>query len=128
MKIRKKESSVGVLGKILNLFNNSKKDTYSCDYINGISQAIATNIKTVDYSAQLTIPSEDEKYSVIKTSVPNGYSLIGYFIVGNSYNSRGVTSIIDSSDTTCVVNFCNLSTTEVTASIFIRGLYIKNNE
>lgn len=34
MKIRKIEPSVGILGKILNIFSNSNKDTYSCDYIN----------------------------------------------------------------------------------------------
>lgn len=34
MRIRKKEPSVGILGKIVNLFSNSTKDTYSCDYIN----------------------------------------------------------------------------------------------
>lgn len=34
MKIRKTEPSVGILGKIVNLFSNSTKDTYSCDYIN----------------------------------------------------------------------------------------------
>lgn len=34
MKIRKKEHSVGILGKILNLKNNSKTDTYSANYLN----------------------------------------------------------------------------------------------
>ena len=34
MKIRKKEQSVGILGKILNLKNNSKTDTYSANYLN----------------------------------------------------------------------------------------------
>lgn len=33
MKIKKKSQSVGVLGKILNIFSNSDKDTYSCKYI-----------------------------------------------------------------------------------------------
>lgn len=37
MKIRKTEPSVGILGKIVNLFSNSTKDTYSCDYINKIN-------------------------------------------------------------------------------------------
>lgn len=36
MKIKKTEPSVGILGKIVNLFSNSKQDTYSCDYINKI--------------------------------------------------------------------------------------------
>lgn len=34
MRIRKKETSVGILGKILNIFSNSNKDSYSCKYIN----------------------------------------------------------------------------------------------
>lgn len=34
MKIRKVEPSVGILGKILNIFSNSNKDSYSCKYIN----------------------------------------------------------------------------------------------
>ena len=34
MKIRKKETSIGIVGKILNTFSSSKQDTYSADYIN----------------------------------------------------------------------------------------------
>lgn len=34
MRIKKKETSVGILGKILNAFSNSNKDAYSSDYIN----------------------------------------------------------------------------------------------
>lgn len=34
MRIRKKEPSVGVLGKIINSFSSSEQDTYSCDFIN----------------------------------------------------------------------------------------------
>lgn len=34
MRIKKESKSVGIVGKILNLFSNSKEDTYSCDYIN----------------------------------------------------------------------------------------------
>lgn len=37
MKIKKKLQSVGILGKILNIFSNSDKDTYSCDYINKLN-------------------------------------------------------------------------------------------
>lgn len=37
MKIRKVEPSVGILGKILNIFSSSNKDTYSCDYINKLN-------------------------------------------------------------------------------------------
>lgn len=34
MKIKKKEPSVGIVGKVLNLFSGSSKDTYSCEYLN----------------------------------------------------------------------------------------------
>ena len=34
MRIKKVEPSIGILGKILNIFSNSNKDTYSCNYIN----------------------------------------------------------------------------------------------
>lgn len=34
MRIKKESKSVGIVGKILNLFSDSKEDTYSCDYIN----------------------------------------------------------------------------------------------
>ena len=37
MKIRKIEPSIGILGKILNIFSSSNKDTYSCDYINKLN-------------------------------------------------------------------------------------------
>lgn len=46
MKIRKVEPSVGILGKILNLFSNSKKDTYSCDYLNNNDTYSTDEIKT----------------------------------------------------------------------------------
>lgn len=38
MKIKKKLQSVGILGKILNIFSNSDKDTYSCKYIDSNMQ------------------------------------------------------------------------------------------
>ena len=34
MRIRKKELSVGIIGKIVNSFTNSTQDTYSADYLN----------------------------------------------------------------------------------------------
>ena len=37
MRIKKKEQSVGILGKITNLFSNSKQDAYSCDYVNRLN-------------------------------------------------------------------------------------------
>lgn len=40
MKIRKIATSIGVVGKILNSKTTSDKDTYSCDYINGVQGTI----------------------------------------------------------------------------------------
>ena len=50
MKIRKTEPSVGILGKIVNLFSNSTKDTYSCDYINQSQESLETAITTLTES------------------------------------------------------------------------------
>ena len=50
MKIRKTEPSVGILGKIVNLFSNSTKDTYSCDYINQSQESLETVINTLTES------------------------------------------------------------------------------
>lgn len=46
MKIRKVEPSVGILGKILNIFSSSNKDTYSCDYLNNNDSYSTDEIKT----------------------------------------------------------------------------------
>ena len=47
MKIRKTEPSVGILGKIVNLFSNSTKDTYSCDYMNNkISEVVKNGLNS----------------------------------------------------------------------------------
>ena len=52
MKIRKTEPSVGILGKIVNLFSNSTKDTYSCDYINQSQESLETVINTLTESQE----------------------------------------------------------------------------
>ena len=44
MKIRKKEQSFGVLGKIINSVSQSKNDTYSCDYINQFQHTIENDL------------------------------------------------------------------------------------
>ena len=62
MKIKKKLQSVGVLGKILNIFSNSNKDTYSCDYVNGLAgKVLWTNPNpTGDFPSQtITLNSDD---------------------------------------------------------------------
>lgn len=46
MRIRKKETSVGFIGKVLNILNNSKQDAYSCDYINNLTIYSEEEVKT----------------------------------------------------------------------------------
>ena len=60
--IIKAEKSVGVLGKILNIFSNSDKDTYSCDYVNGLAGKVLWNNPdpTGDFPSQtITLNSDD---------------------------------------------------------------------
>ena len=45
-RIRKKEQSIGILGKITSLFSNSNKDAYSCDYVNNKLCKIVTEENT----------------------------------------------------------------------------------
>ena len=63
MKIRKKEQSFGILGKIINSMSHSKNDTYSCDYINNLAPGDALPIGTiVDYEGD-TVPDGYEEVS-----------------------------------------------------------------
>lgn len=45
MRIKKVETSVGLVGKITNLFSSSNKDTYSCDYINKLHTYSTSPVK-----------------------------------------------------------------------------------
>ena len=68
MRIKKKEQSVGLLGKIVNLFSNSKQDTYSCDYINTKSKELQDSIPTK--TSQLTNDSNFvQMFSISRTSL-----------------------------------------------------------
>lgn len=74
MKIKKKSQSIGILGKILNIFSNSKKDTYSSYFINNLISE-ATEIESWQINAA---------YAVVK--LKNGVA-IQYGEIGNrSYN------------------------------------------
>lgn len=50
-KIRKIMNSVGVVSKVLNIFSDSKENTYSCDYINKLYEH---NILTATFSGNST--------------------------------------------------------------------------
>ena len=68
MRIKKKEQSVGLLGKIVNLLSNSKQDTYSCDYINTKSKELQDSIPTK--TSQLTNDSNFvQMFSISRTSL-----------------------------------------------------------
>lgn len=54
MKIRKKETSIGIVGKILNAFSSSKQDTYSADYINADEFTIDNSTTLGEGSKTLT--------------------------------------------------------------------------
>lgn len=79
MKIRKVEPSVGILGKILNIFSSSNKDSYSCKYIN---DTYGGGVK--DYSTDEV--KLDEKWidgkpiyrKVVQNIVPTGLGKIIY--------------------------------------------------
>lgn len=75
MKIKKKSQSVGVLGKILNIFSNSDKDTYSCNYVNGLAGKILwTNPNpTIAFESQtINLSSDDyDFYEIIITPTIN---------------------------------------------------------
>jgi hypothetical protein len=67
MRIRKKEPSVGILGKIVNSFSSSKNDTYSCNEINKIPMKVLPENTNIDeildngnfaiFNAKGTLPS-----------------------------------------------------------------------
>ena len=80
MKIRKKEQSFGILGKIINSMSQSKNDTYSCDYINNLEAGDALPIGTiVDYDGD-TVPDGYEEISDYSTDEIE----IGTWIDGNT--------------------------------------------
>jgi len=47
MRIRKTSIVRAIAGKIVNIFNQSQENAYSCDYVNGIKDTIDTSINNV---------------------------------------------------------------------------------
>lgn len=87
---------------------------------------LSEKIKIVDYStSSIEVASKSTKNEEIATSVPNGYTLMGYLINGNGYNNPVLSSVISASDAKCVINIYNNDTASRTISVKVRGLYMK---
>ena len=127
MKIRKKETSIGVVGKVVNTKTNSDNDTYSCNYINadeftidnsttlGEGSKTLTNkynkidvvcaVNTVNVNSRITIPV----YNGLQTEMP-----CIVYIDGNLYLALRTFELNDKvlswSDCTCYGITGNTST------------------
>ena len=94
MKIKKKEQSVGLLGKIVNLLSNSKQDTYSCNYINTKSKELQDSIPTktsqlindAEYarSISITLESIDNFKNFAVNNAPIGVTLYNFWTSGGA--------------------------------------------
>ena len=93
MRIKKKEQSIGILGKVLNLFSTSKDSTYSCDYINQLSEHVLynntsgnnTSVSLIQASSnfkylEIYYKNGDDQYSFVKVYQPNGKTVFGTVI------------------------------------------------
>lgn len=69
MKIRKKEPSIGILGKIINSFSSSKQDAYSADYVNNTLETLENNLN--NNIAKIIEVGKNENGSYVKYD--NGY-------------------------------------------------------
>ena len=87
---------------------------------------VDTFIKKVPYNGSKSVNAGQTTYLSIATSVPTGYSLVGYTIDGNGWVSEIQTSIINSINTECAVSIHNWSSSSQTATIYIYGIYAKN--
>lgn len=95
--------------------------------INEVANTLKDYITSVTYtSASLEVAASGSSNTEIATSVPTGYSLLGYIIMGNGWNGGVLTSVIKADDTKCVVNAYNALTSAKTITITIKGLYVKN--
>lgn len=81
MRIRKKEPSVGVLGKIVNSFSSSKQDTYSADFINNKIDPLQETVnkipmKVLSTGTNIDDIKENGKFAVFNATgtLPPGYS------------------------------------------------------
>ena len=102
MRIKKKEPSVGILGKIINSFSSSKQDTYSADYINTALEKTYSKEEIENFNRYSTEETFTGKYwidgkkiyrKVVFSSLHSGDNNIPFniqnldkaFIANNSY-------------------------------------------
>lgn len=86
MKIKKIEPSIGLIGKITNLFSKSKNDTYSCDYINNI---VNKNV----YSTGEVVIGEWLGKPLYRKVVEYNTSISGGNWFGVAYSTLGISNI-----------------------------------
>lgn len=133
MKIKKKEQSVGILGKITSLFSNSKTDTYSCDYINNkfddlqIIKLEVTEKTSLGYGAYnklafgaaTNIVGNELSYDATNIEVKVGQNIniieiSGVFMLQNSKATTGILCRITKNG----VNIAQISVTSENADYF----------
>ena len=108
MKIRKIEPSVGILGKILNIFSSSNKDSYSCKYINdtygrGVKNYSTDEVKLDEkwidgkpiYRKVIELPSittlnQDVSISCNISNLEKILNITGLIYVNNSSGDLGI--------------------------------------
>ena len=84
MRIKKKNTSVGILGKILSIFSNSQENTYSCDYINKLNKPkIIYETTETDYKTTINLIDDVSDYSYIDIE----YGMVNY---GNGISTMRV--------------------------------------
>lgn len=84
MRIKKKNTSVGILGKILSIFSNSQENTYSCDYINKLNKPkIIYETTETDCKTTINLIDDVSDYSYIDIE----YGMVNY---GNGISTMRV--------------------------------------
>lgn len=113
------------IGNLSNLETEDKSSIIKA--INSVYNNLKDYIVTQTYESEsLTTAGETRTYKSIPTTTPEGYSLVGYTIVGNNYNANLITTIINSTDTQCVVCSYNISTSSITYTVEINAIYKRN--
>ena len=114
MKIKKKEQSIAVVGKIVNGQSSSTNDTYSCNYINEITEK---NIITASFNGNFTKTKDD-----YETLPLNASNRLGNKLSLTTDNGIKIVSDINYIKISSKVSFNNLTAGLKWLTIF------KNNE